>query len=139
MEKIRVLIVEPIGEPKEEEIEHSLEKMQSIVGGLIEFVALEENVDLICNEEGKINNLPINRIVTNDVICGTFFITGHKNGDTISLTDKQIQKYKNYFKLRKHTIPIALIKNEYPESSDLLSYSLIGIQKLLKLGEAKQC
>ena len=43
MNKIRVL-----------KIENTLRSLQSIVRGLIEFVELEHNVNLICNEEGKI-------------------------------------------------------------------------------------
>lgn len=133
IEKIRVLIVDPTLDPYVEEVENTLEKKQKIVGGLIEFVELENDIDLICNEEGKIYNLPMNRIIKNDIICGTFIIAGQKNGESISLTDNQIRKYKSYFKLRNHTIPIALLKNQYKESSNLLDYDLTGIEKLLKL------
>lgn len=133
MEKIRVLIVDPTIDPYVEEIENTLEEKQKIVGGLIEFVELENDIDLICNEKGKIYNLPMNRIIKNDIICGTFIIAGQKNGESVSLTDNQIRKYKSYFKLRNHTIPIVLLKNQYKESSNLLNYSLNGIEKLLDL------
>ena len=133
LEKIKVLIVEPTLDPCVKEIENTLEKKQKIVGGLIEFVELEDDIDLICNEKGKIYNLPMNRIIKNDIICGTFIIAGQKNGESISLTDKQIRKYKSYFKLREHTIPIALLKNKYKQSSELLDYDLSGIEKLLEL------
>lgn len=133
MEKIRVLIVDPTIDPYVEEIENTLEEKQKIVGGLIEFVELENDIDLICNEKGKIYNLPMNRIIKNDIICGTFIIAGQKNGESVSLTDNQIRKYKSYFKLRNHTIPIVLLKNKYKESSNLLDYSLNGIEKLLDL------
>ena len=131
--KIKILIIEPIGNPYEKKIEHKLETMQNIVGGLIEFIELEQNVDLICNEQGKINNLPMNRIITNDVICGTFFIAGQKNGETISLTEKQIKKYKKQFNSRIHTIPIAMIKSTYEESSNLVGIDLTGIEELLEV------
>lgn len=75
----------------------------------------------------------MNRIIKNAIICGTVIIAGQKNGETISLTDNQIRKYKSYFKLGNHTIPIALLKNKYKESSNLLDYDLTGIEKLLKL------
>lgn len=134
MEKIKVLIVEPIRDPYIKEIQNTLEEKQKIVNGLIQFIELEEDVDLIFNEDGKILNLEMNRIITNDVVCGTFIIAGQINGDSTSLTEKQIQKYKRYFKLRNHTIPISLLKNEYKESSKLLEHSLIGVEKLLHLG-----
>lgn len=133
VEKIKILIVEPTLDPYVKEIENTLEKKQKIVGGLIEFVELEDDIDLICNEKGKIYNLPMNRIIKNDIICGTFIIAGQKNGESISLKDEQIKKYKSYFKLRNHTIPITLLKNKYKQSSELLDYDLSGIEKLLKM------
>lgn len=133
IEKIKILIVDPTLDPYVKEIENTLVKKQNIVGGLIDFIELEENVDLIYNDEGKIYNLPMNRIIKNDIICGTFIIAGQKNGETISLTDNQIRKYKSYFKLRNHTIPIALLKNKYKESSELLGLNLTGIEKLLEM------
>lgn len=133
VEKIKILIVEPTLDPYVKEIENTLEKKQKIVGGLIEFVEIEDDIDLICNEKGKIYNLPMNRIIKNDIICGTFIIAGQKNGESISLKDEQIKKYKSYFKLRNHTIPITLLKNKYKQSSELLDYDLSGIEKLLKM------
>ena len=133
VEKIKILIVEPTLDPYVKEVENTLEKKQKIVGGLIEFVELEDDIDLICNEKGKIYNLPMNRIIKNDIICGTFIIAGQKNGESISLKDEQIKKYKSYFKLRNRTIPITLLKNKYKQSSELLDYDLSGIEKLLKM------
>lgn len=130
---IKVLIVEPKKEPYVKEIDNTLEEKQKIVGGLIEFVELEETVDLICNDEGKMNNLEMNRIITNDIICGTFIICGQKDGDSISLTDEKIEKYKKYFNLKVHSVPIELLKRQYKNSENLLNYDLRKIEKLLKL------
>lgn len=99
MDKIRILVIEPYKEPYQLKVEHTLKNLQNIVGGLIEYIELEHNVDLICNEEGKILGLPLNRKVEYDVICGTFFIAGQHKGETISLSRKQIKKYKKIFKL----------------------------------------
>ena len=74
MNKIRILVVAPNEEPHQLKILHTLKEMQKVVGGLIEYVELEHNVDLICNEEGKLLNLELNRLIGNDVIAGTFFI-----------------------------------------------------------------
>lgn len=97
VEKIKILIVEPTLDPYVKEVENTLEKKQKIVGGLIEFVELEDDIDLICNEKGKIYNLPMNRIIKNDIICGTFIIAGQKNGESISLKDEQIKKIQKLF------------------------------------------
>ena len=113
MNKIRVLIVEPNKEPKQIKIEHTLKSLQSIVGGLVEFVGIEHNLDLICNEEGKINGLELNRCVGNDIIAGTFIIVGQHYGETISLSRKQIKKYKNIFRLDNNKVQHFLIKYIY--------------------------
>lgn len=41
----------------------SLSEMQDIVGGYIEFIYSGSQV-IVINEEGKINNLPLNEVVT---------------------------------------------------------------------------
>lgn len=78
---ISVLLVEPNKYPKMIEIEDSLEAMQKIVGGDIEeYMPFEDEVALICNEEGKINGLPLNRAVYDsehnmiEIMAGDFFI-----------------------------------------------------------------
>lgn len=127
MNKIRILVVEPNKEPYKKKIPHTLEDMQKVVGGLIEFVELEYNVDLICNEEGKIYNLPMNRAIQNDIIAGTFFIAGQHNGETISLSKKQIKKYKKMFKLSQDKALIDLLQETVKESSNLLDLRLVNV------------
>lgn len=128
--KIRILVIEPNKEPYQLKIEHKLENLQQVVGGLIEFVELEHNIDLICNEEGKIYNLEMNRVITNDVICGTFFIAGQHQGETISLSKQQITKYKKIFRLKNDKMVIELLKQRFENSYNLLNYNLTGVEKL---------
>lgn len=130
MNKIRVLIVEPNKEPRQVRIEHTLNNLQKIVGGLIEFVELEYNVDLICNEEGKLLNLEFNRVITNDVIVGTFIIAGQNRGETISLSKKQIKKYKKEFRLKNDEGVISLLKQEVKRSNEAIYLNFAGIEKL---------
>lgn len=99
-DKIRALIVEPDKEPYEVDLENGLKSRQKIVGGLIEYCYLldDDDVALICNEEGKIIGLPFNREIGHDVICGNFIIVGDDgSGENLSLTDEQINKYKERF------------------------------------------
>ena len=64
---IRALVVEPCKEPYIKDIESGLESLQKEVGGLIEaFYPYEDAVCIICNEEGKINGLPLNRAIYDD-------------------------------------------------------------------------
>ena len=130
--KIRVIIVKTNKEPYTVKIKNTLEEKQKIVGGLIEFVEIEHNVDLICNEESKILNLDFNRIIKNDIICGTFIIVGQKNGYSISLSRKQIQKYKKEFALKKHKLAIDFLKTTLVNSSKLLNLNLSRVERLNK-------
>ena len=60
---IAVLIVEPGKEPYVKEIDSGLESLQHEVGGYIEAVyPYEDPVALVCNEEGKLEGLPLNQI-----------------------------------------------------------------------------
>ena len=131
--KIRVIIVEPNKEPYTVKIKNTLEEKQNIVGGLIEFYELEHSVDLIYNEESKILNLDFNRIIKNDVVCGIFIIVGQKNGYSISLSRKQIKKYKKEFALKKHKLAIDFLKTTLVNSSKLLNLNLSRVEQLKKL------
>ncbi len=100
-EKIKCLLVEPYELPKEIEIDNTLEAKQDIVGGYIECAYLPNDSDvvIICNEEGKINGMKLNRYIGHDIIAGPFLIVGddYENGDFKSLTDEHILKYKMRF------------------------------------------
>lgn len=99
--KIKCLLVEPNKLPKEVEIEDKLAVLQHMVSGLIECVYLEHNDDvvLICNDEGKLNNMELNRDIGYDIIAGPFLIVGDNRDERTfkSLSDEQISKYKRIF------------------------------------------
>lgn len=98
---MKILVVEPMKPCEVREIPDTLEAMQALVGGYIQAVyPFQEEVAVICNEEGKNLDLPYNRPLTDgqgipyEMICGTFFLAGVGPEDFISLTDDQIQRYK---------------------------------------------
>ena len=100
---MRVLIVEPGKAPYEKDIDPGLHSMQEVVDGLIQAVyPFEEPVALICNEEGKLLNLPLNRALREpnssqiyDVVAGTFFLCAAPpdSQNFESLTVEQIRHY----------------------------------------------
>ena len=103
---MKVIVIRPYTQPKVEEIENTLEAKQEIVGGYIEAVyPWEDEIALICNEEGKINNLPLNRFLFDedgnpvDYIAGTFLICGAPidSEDFTSVPDELIDKYMKLF------------------------------------------
>ena len=97
---IKVLVVEPNKLPYEKIIKNTLQEKQEVVGGLIEYTYMLDDVSvaLVCNEEGKLMGLELNRDIGYDVIAGPFFIVGYDDsGEDRSLTDEQLEKYKNRF------------------------------------------
>ena len=100
-DKIKCLLIKPYELPQLIEIDNTLEAKQKVVGGYIEVVYLQNDNDvlLICNEEGKINGLKLNRDIGYDIIAGPFLVVGndYENGGFKSLTEEQIIKYKIRF------------------------------------------
>lgn len=104
-ETMTVVMVEPSQQARIIELPHTLEAMQQTVGGSIEAIyPFEDPVAVICNEEGKLNGLPLNRALYGeggdvyDVLCGTFFVTGVGTEDFCSLSPDLAQKYLEQFK-----------------------------------------
>ena len=103
---MQVIVVEPKKKPMVQDIGSDLESMQKIVDGSIEAVyPFDEPVALICNEEGKLLNLPLNRALRDDegnvydIISGTFFVcAASPDSDRFEdLTDQQVKTYMDRF------------------------------------------
>lgn len=92
---MKVVIVEPGQYARIAEIDNTLEAEQKIVGGLIDVVySWQESVGNICNDEGILLNMPLNRIVPGyTAIHGPFIVCGLGEEDFIGLTDEQAQRY----------------------------------------------
>ena len=96
--EITVVIVEPHKKPTITTIKTKLENLQEAVGGLIEIIDIEDDVCILCNEEGKLTGLEGNRALGEDILVGTFYVCGSNNeGELTSLTDSQIEKYIQFF------------------------------------------
>ena len=107
METIRVVYVEPGKEARAIEIRDDLDDMQTLVGGHIEeYMPFDDEVAVICNEEGKITGLPLNRGIENEngqlieIIAGPFFIAYAplESEEFLSLPADLEEKYKEKFR-----------------------------------------
>lgn len=103
---MQVVIVAPEKKPRVQNIEDSLAPMQEIVGGTIQAVyPFDEPVVLICNDEGKLLNLPLNRALRDGggsvygIVAGTFFLCGAPaDSDRFdSLTEEQVHHFLKRF------------------------------------------
>ena len=95
-----VLLVNAEEYPKEVVIPTGLESLQQAVQGNIEIVyRFDDPVGIICNEEGKLNGMKLNRALRNDegeiqdILTGPFLIVGLGAEDFRSLTPEEMKKY----------------------------------------------
>lgn len=102
--RLEVLVIEPGKHPVVRKIDNGLASLQQIVGGSIQAVyPYEDPIAIICNEDGKLIDLPANRTLKNsdgapyDIIVGTFLITGIGESDFCSLSEEYQEKYKKMF------------------------------------------
>ena len=124
---LRVLVCRVGQEPVVEEVTPGFQSLQKIVGGYLEYICIEEGIDLWCNEEGRIMDLPLNRrfrarapsvdpgvsVTKMDEnladpgqwgyheIHGDFFVaSSDAEGSTTSLTEDDIRRFSKLFGLR---------------------------------------
>ena len=102
---IKVVMIEPGMFARTAEIFADLESMQEVVGGFIEaFYPFEEDVCIICSDEGKLLGMPLNRAVRSgdgdiiDVIAGPAFICDCSGENFASLNEEQIERYTEMFR-----------------------------------------
>ena len=86
-------------------VENTLKALQSYVDGPIQALALTPEIVIVCNDEGKLMNLPANRGLRDkdrqiyDIVFGTFFLCGAPadSDHFTSLTPEQIEQYQKLF------------------------------------------
>ena len=100
-----VLVVEPMKEPYIKELPPGLSAMQQEVGGLIAAAyPFDDPVAVVCNDEGKINGMELNRALRDgrggiyDIVAGPFLVTGLGEENFASLSPELAQKYMEHFK-----------------------------------------
>lgn len=111
--KIKVLLVMPGEEVKIIRIPANNKFIKSFIGENLFEKKLDDNNILIGNSNARIEEF--NRLLKNDIILGKFIIVSIKKNRRVSMKKKDIRKYKNIFKLRKHQNKINKIKDEYLE------------------------
>ena len=100
-----ILVVEPRKEPYLKEIDPGLHSLQAEVGGdIAASYPFSDPVGLVCNDEGKLIGLELNRGLRDehgeiyDIMAGTFLVVGLSEDSFTSLTPEQVQKYTEHFK-----------------------------------------
>ena len=114
-EQIKVIYCEAGHKARIAEVDNNLGAFQGLVGGGIEeYIPFEDDVAIVCNEEGKTMGLPLNRAVTDedgrmlDIIAGDFFIcfAPIESEKWLDLPPELEQKY-----MEKFSLPEQFFKN----------------------------
>lgn len=111
--KIKVLLVMPGKEVQTVRIPASIKFIKAFIGEELYRIKLNENTVLIADKNAKIDEF--NRILGSNILLGNFIIVSIKNNHRVSMKKKDIRKYTNMFKLRKHQKRVESYKEEYLE------------------------
>ena len=96
MSKIKVIIKEPFKVPYVSKIDNTLEALQKIVEGYIETVTVNQDMVIICDEEGLLKDNHFNCRVLNIQFFGTIIFAG-VNGDEFSDLPISEEEFKKLF------------------------------------------
>ena len=105
---MKVIVIKPNTQPEITEIDNTLKAMQDTVGGYIQAIyPFSDEIALVCNEEGKLIGLPLNRPLFDcsgnlvDLIAGTFFLcyAPADSDEFQSIPDSLIDKYTELFRI----------------------------------------
>lgn len=110
--KITVVLLEPGKLARVAEIDSSVAGLQAAVDGWFEAVyPFEEETCIVCNEEGKIRGMPLNRSIRMDgqiadIIAGPCFVCDCSNSRFGSLSKEQQERYLKLFKYPERFLKI---------------------------------
>lgn len=111
--KIKVLLVMPNKEVQVVRIPANIKFIKTFIGENLYRIKLNENTTLIANKDAGVDEF--NRILGGNILLGSFLIVSIKNNRRISMKKKDIRKFTNMFKLRKHQKKVDMYKDEYLE------------------------
>ena len=111
--KIKVLLVIPGKEPKVVKIPANIKFIKAFIGNQLFVMKLDQNTFIFADKNANFDDF--NRIYASNIILGTFLIVSVKNKRRISMKKKDIRRYINMFKLRKHQRKIDAYKEEFLE------------------------
>ena len=111
--RIKVLLVMPGKEVQLVKIPANTKFIKAFIGDDLFKINLNENTMIYANKNASQDEF--NRILGGNILLGTFLIVSIKNNRRVSMKKKDIRKYTNMFKLRKHQRKVNAYKDEYLE------------------------
>lgn len=143
--RIPVIIIDHLEEPVFSSIYNNLNEFQRITSGTIDIVNCSDldEFDIICNDEGKLCQMPLNRALLKngkvyDIVAGTMIVTkSDMMGETIGLTYNEIDRVHSYFyypelfSVTRDYNNISVIKTSF-EMAKLMKQNLISNVSITK-------
>ncbi len=117
--KIKALLVIPGREVQTVKIPGSIKFIKSFIGKDAFQIKITNDIRIIANEKAPM--VEFNRLFRGKIILGSFIVISTKNEKIISMKNKEIRKYRNVFKLRKHERKINFYREKYLENYYSLS------------------
>ena len=111
--KIKVLLVMPNKEVQVVKIPASIKFIKAFIGENLYRIRIDDRNIIIANKNASIDEF--NRLLGGNILLGNFLIVSVKNNRRVSIRKRDIRKYTNMFKLRKHQRKIDIYKDEYLE------------------------
>lgn len=112
--KIKVLLVMPNKEIQIARIPGSIKFIKAFIGNDLKKIKLDDHTIIIANKNARLYEF--NRIYKGNVILGTFLIVSIKNNQRVSMKKKDLRKYSNIFKLKKHQRKVNTYRDTYMDS-----------------------
>ncbi|MDO5555250.1 MAG: hypothetical protein Q4G09_00920 [Clostridia bacterium] len=106
--KIKSILVMADKEPQIVRVPAERKFFKGLIGDDLKISRLSDNTYLIANKNARLDDF--NRFLNGDIILGTFIIIKMKKDKPSSFTKKEIRKYSNTFKLRRHQKKILLCR-----------------------------
>ena len=115
MAKVKVLFKEVGKKPTLIEIENTYEEQKKLVGGYVEFCyfdVIKENIGIIVNEEGKLENLPINfkSKTYGEIFVGNAIFVREGDNGIIDITEEDIKDINEWLERENKAVENAFTK-----------------------------
>lgn len=111
--KIKVLLIMPNREVQTVKIPRNLKFIKALIGNELLQIRVNQNTIIIANKNANVTEA--NRLFKSNIICGTFIVVSIKNKRRITMIRREIRKYTNMFKLKRHQKKVNQYKEQYLE------------------------
>lgn len=92
-ELIQVIAVKPYSAPAPLRIENTLQAFQDFVGGYIETITIADDLCIVCNEDGRLMNLPPNCTICGVAFVGNIMIVKTDGAEFTDMTDEEAESF----------------------------------------------